>query len=133
MIDNSQRGSSIVEALVALLLLLVSLVGAAPLFVFAMHNGVADADMGRVGATAVERMEQIGAVPFGFLKVGGSLTSNKPGYFDNSDPDVLTRWQVKLTSPPNANLRQVEVIAIAKNPTAAPRKSVTLVTVRVRG
>jgi Tfp pilus assembly protein PilW len=132
MTDNSQRGSSIVEALVALFLLLVSLVSVAPLFVFAMHNGVADADMGRAGATAVERMEQLNQVPFGILRVGGRLDTNVPGYY-RSDSEVLTRWRISLTNPPNANLRKVEVIAIAQNPTAAPRKSVRVVTVRVRG
>ena len=131
MTDNAQRGSSLVEALVALFLLLVSLVGVAPLFVFAMHSGVADADMGAVGATAVKRMEQISAAPYGLLSIGGSLTANKPGYYDNSDPDVLTRWRISATG--SLNLKRIEVVAIAKRPTTAPKKIVTLVTVRVKG
>lgn len=106
------RGSSLLEVLVALFLMLLGALAAAPMFLSATKANAVGADFGEVGAHGVARMEQLRAVDFGALTAGGQLNVNTTGYFDDSDPDYLVRWRVTdNTTPPRTKTIDVRVLA----------------------
>src|SRR5207249_5740501 len=88
---SQARGFSLVEVLLALALLFVGIVAAAPMFIFAMKETAAGADMGAVGAAAVDRMELLRASDFYSLPAGGSLTANVGGYSDTTSARCTVR------------------------------------------
>lgn len=133
MSPRNQKGSSLVEALVSMALIMFSLLAVAPLFVHAERVSATDANMGYVGAAAVKRMELLDAASFPTLVVGGSLTANTVDaagvpYYDLSNPDVVVRWSIAAGPTPGA--RTVRVRAVARRHDLGQAKSVTLVTVR---
>lgn len=125
------RGFSLVEVLLALALLFVGVVAAAPMFIFAMKETAAGADLGSVGAAAVDRMELLRASDFYSLPAGGSLTSNASGYSDTSSPKVTVRWQIVDNASP-ATMKTVSVRAIAARQAIGLAKEVTLTSLRAR-
>ena len=125
------RGFSLVEVLLALALLFVGIVAAAPMFIFAMKETAAGADMGAVGAAAVDRMELLRASDFYSLPAGGSLTSNVGGYSDTSNTRCTVRWQIMDNGSP-ATVKTVSVRAIAARQAIGNAKEVTLTSLRAR-
>ena len=91
---RGSRGFSLVEVLLALSLLFVGIVAAAPMFIFAMKETAAGADMGSVGAAAVDRMELMRASDFYTLAAGGSLSSDVSGFSDTSNSRYTVRWSI---------------------------------------
>jgi prepilin-type N-terminal cleavage/methylation domain-containing protein len=125
------RGFSLVEVLLALALLFVGVVAAAPMFIFAMKETAAGADLGSVGAAAVDRMELLRASDFYSLPAGGSLASNVSGYSDTSSSKVTVRWQiVDNASPPT--VKTISVRAIAARQAIGLPKEVILTSLRAR-
>jgi len=124
-----ERGFTLVEVLVALFLIGIGVLAAAPMFIYAMQGNAVGADFGSVGAVAVERMELLRAQDYSALLAGGSLTTSVTNYFDNTDPEVLTRWSITdNTTPPNTKTIQVRVIATRQ--VVGQQKEVTLTTIR---
>ena len=125
----NQPGYSLLEVLLGMLLLSFGLMAAAPMFVYAMRATAAGADMGSVGAMAVEQMEQLRSQDYFSLAAGGSVTSDVTGYFDNSDPDYLVRWQIvaNATTPVG---KTITMRVIAQRQVMGQPKEVTLVTRR---
>lgn len=132
-LKEGARGFSLVEVLVALLLISLGLLAAAPMFVYAMQENAVGADLGTVGAVAVERMELLRSQNYGMLAPGGSLTGNVTGYFDNSHPDVTVRWTIADTTVGPVDVKTITVRAIAKRHVVGQRKSITMTTSRGRG
>ncbi len=130
MTRRKERGSSLVEALVAMALILFSLLAVAPLFVFAARESLSDASMGAVSAAAVRRLELLNAQSYSTLAVGGRLSANDASFFDDSDPRVLVRWQIAKDAA--LELKTIRVRAVARRIDLGPAKAVTLVTVRGR-
>ena len=124
-------GFSLLEALVAIFLTSVALLAAAPMFVHASHATDASADMGAVGAIAVDRMEQLRQELWRNLGTGGSLTSNVAGYFDDSDPDFLVRWQVSDNASPSQT-KSITVLVLPFTDQSGPRRSVEISSMRGR-
>jgi prepilin-type N-terminal cleavage/methylation domain-containing protein len=130
-IRRGEQGFSLVEVLVALFLIGLGVLAAAPMFVYAMQGNAAGADFGSVGAIAVERMELLRSVNFSGLPPGGSLTTNVNGYSDLSDSEYIVRWRVAdNASPPTIKTITVRVIAVRQ--VVGQRKEITLTTLRGR-
>jgi len=126
---HSERGFTLVEVLLALLLLFVCVVAAAPMFIFAMKEIAADADMGSVGAAAVDRMESLRGSDFSSLTAGGGLTSSVTGYSDTSNPRCTVRWQIADNASP-ATVKTIGVRAIAVRQAIGNVKDTTLLSLR---
>lgn len=124
-------GFTLVEVLLALSLMFVGLLAAAPMFVYAMKENAVGADLGSAGAAAVDRMELLRAADFYALSAGGSLVADLPGYSDATGPVVTVRWQIVDNGSP-ATLKTVSVRAIAARQAIGLPKEVTLTTLRGR-
>jgi type II secretory pathway component PulJ len=124
-------GFSLLEALVALLLTAGALLAVAPLFMQAASANDAGADMGSVGAIAVDRMEQLRQELWRNVRTGGSLTTNVDGYFDDSSPDFLVRWQISGNASPSYT-KTITVLAVARGDQTGPRRRVELTSARGR-
>lgn len=125
------RGFSLVEVLVALFLIGLGVLAAAPMFIYAMQGNATGADFGSVGAIAVERMEQLRSQTFINLPAGGSLTVSQTGYSDLTDPDYILRWRITDDATP-ATIKTISVRAIAVRQVVGERKEITLTTLRGR-
>lgn len=130
---NGSEGFTLVEVLLALFLLAIGVLAAAPMFIYAMRGNAAGADFGSSGALAVERMEVLRSTKYLDLTAGGSLTSDATvggvDYFDNSDPDFSVRWQIVDNASP-ANTKTITVRAEARRQVVGQQKGVTLTTLR---
>ena len=129
--DTSCRGFSLVEVLIALLLLSVGVLAVAPMFISASRENVAGADIGSTGAMAVARLETLRTADFDDLTAGGSLTSNVTGYFDDLDPGFIVRWEIVDGGGPSG-IKTIRVRATAVRMSPGMRKSVELTTLRGR-
>jgi prepilin-type N-terminal cleavage/methylation domain-containing protein len=127
------RGFSLVEVLVALFLISLGVLAAAPMFIYAMQGNAVGADLGTVGAVAVERMELLRSSNYGALTAGGSLTSNVTGYFDNSNPAVTVRWTITDDTVGPVTVKTITVRAITNRQVVGERKEITMTTSRGRG
>lgn len=128
---GNAHGFSLVEVLVALFLIALGVLAAAPMFVYAMQGNATGADFGSVGANAVERMELLRGQDYASLAPGGSLNVSQVGYSDLGDPDVVVRWTIAENANP-AGTRTIVVRAIATRQVVGQRKEVTLTTLRGR-
>lgn len=132
---DSQRGVSLIETLVSLLLIAMAVLAAAPMFVHAIQGRDVGADYSQVGARAVARMEILRATDYSdpALAIGGSMVSNWSNgtidYFDASDPDYAVRWTI-AAHPTIADAKVINVQALAWDPSVGAIKQVTLATVR---
>ena len=131
MVRSGTRGFTLVEVLLALALLFVGVVAAAPMFIFAMKETAAGADMGSVGAAAVDRMELLRSTDFYSLIAGGGLTSDVGGYSDTSNTKYTVRWQITDNGTP-ATVKTISVRVIATRQVIGIAKEVTLSSLRAR-
>jgi prepilin-type N-terminal cleavage/methylation domain-containing protein len=127
------RGFSLVEVLVALFLISIGVLAAAPMFIYAMQGNAVGADLGTVGAVAVERMELLRSSNYGMLTAGGSLTSNVNGYFDNSNPAVTVRWTITDDTVGPVTVKTITVRAVTNRQVVGERKEITMTTSRGKG
>jgi prepilin-type N-terminal cleavage/methylation domain-containing protein len=122
-------GFSLIEVLVALFLIAIGVLAVAPMFIYASRGSATGGDFGLVGAMAVERMERLRESEYENLDVGGSTTTNVSSYFDDSDPDVVVRWQISAHANPSETQR-ITVRAVSRRTGIGPRREVTLTTLR---
>lgn len=134
MADVHERGFTLIEILVAMLMLSLGLLAVAPMFVTAARQNAGSADAGVVGALAVERMELLRGEAFDTLAAGGSLTTDTSesgdDYFDRSTSGYVVRWQISENATSNGGLR-IAVRAAALNQKIGRRKEITLHSIRV--
>jgi hypothetical protein len=142
---GSSHGFSLVEALIATMVMVAGIVGLAALYDVAVRTNAAARTATVASMLAVDRMEQLRSVPFVVggvrpaLSPSGTLSANIDGFCDfldaKSNParvDVATyvrRWAVTALAgdPDNAVVLQVVAFAIAR-----PADRVQLVTVKAR-
>ncbi|MFQ5766852.1 MAG: prepilin-type N-terminal cleavage/methylation domain-containing protein [Acidobacteriota bacterium] len=127
---NDEHGFTLIEAVMGLSLLLVGMLAMAPLFVSALGATAGGADLGSVGALAVQRMEDLRRQSFLSLSAGGSLETDVTGFSDTSDPDFTIRWQIINGNP--ATSKTIRVRVTAAREVAGLSKQVTLTTVRAQ-
>ena len=126
---ESSSGFTLVETIVALFLIGLGVLAAAPMFMYAMQGNAVGGEKGEAGALAVERMETLRGSVYSTLTVGGSLTVDTTGYVDNSDPDHTVRWLIEAnTSPTGSMVVTVRVIPAGTIPGSS--RAVTLTSIR---
>jgi Tfp pilus assembly protein PilV len=130
-VKRGEHGSSLVEVLVAFVLLTFGLLSVAPMFVYGARRAAASADIGKAGAAATKRMELLRATSYGSLIAGGHLTSDDVSYSDTTDPAVLVRWTIASDTTP-ATAKTITVVAIARRQVSGAAKRVKLTTLRAR-
>ena len=79
---RSEVGTSLLEVLVALLLISMGALSVAPMFVSSAEANAAGADISSLTSRATARMEALRASTFQGMAPGGSLTSNVTNYSD---------------------------------------------------
>lgn len=124
-------GFSLLEVLVALLLLGLLLLATVPMFVYATYGTRTGADLSFVGAAAQERLEILRATKFADLPMGGSLTSNVTSFSDLTNPDVIIRWQIIGSGSP-VTKKTIYVRAVARRQYVGQAKDVVISTLRAR-
>ena len=107
---RSEAGFSLVETMVASLVLTIGLVGMAQLLAVAtiMHSDARQATTGTVLAQA--KLDELMKVDFSLnstVALGGSIASNMAPYFDQPSTTMDRRWRV--TPGPVAGTRLLEV------------------------
>jgi len=125
------NGFTLVETLMALLLISIGVLAAAPMFMYAMQGNASGADFGAAGAMAVERMELLRSANYAALPSGGSVDANVNGYFDDADPGYTVRWRIVTNAAP-VGTKTITVRTIATRQVVGLQKSVTLTTMRGR-
>lgn len=128
---RGSSGFSLVEVLLAVVLLGLSILAVGPMFVYGLRKSAASADFGRVGAAAVRKMELLREASFGSLAAGGSLTTSLTSFADTSDPDVIVRWTIANDATP-PTVKTISVIAVARRSVSGPAKQIQLQTKRSR-
>ena len=112
--QNSQRGMSLIEVLVAMMVTVVGVVAVATLILYGIGLQVQSRDATMANALAKSKIEEL-SLSISLLEVGGDLDNNVTGY--NDMPTGYTvRWAV-AAGP--ANTLDVTVRVIAENPAAA--------------
>ena len=130
-VRRGERGSSLVEVLVAFVLLTFGVLAAAPMFVYGVRRAAASADIGKAGAAATKRLELLRATPYASLAAGGSLASDIASYSDLTDPALRVRWTISNDGTP-ATVKTITVVAISRRQVSGPAKRVKLTTLRAR-
>jgi hypothetical protein len=129
--NRGDLGTSLIEVMVALLLIAMGVLGVATLFVSSTNVNAAAADLGSLSSKATARMESIRAEAFYNLTPGGSLTTSVSGYSDVSDPQWIVRWEIIGGGGPMAT-KTLHVRALAPTWAAGSPKQVDLTTLRSR-
>jgi prepilin-type N-terminal cleavage/methylation domain-containing protein len=127
--DRQAAGFTLVEVMVALFLIGLGALAAAPMFIYAIQGSAVGGDFGLVGAVAVERMEILREQSYGTLAAGGSLTTDDAGYFDSGTPGVSVRWMVTDNTTP-ARTKTITVRVVADRRVVGLRKEVVLASIR---
>jgi prepilin-type N-terminal cleavage/methylation domain-containing protein len=130
-VKRGSGGFSLIEVLLAMVILGLSVLAVGPLFVYGTRKTASSGDLGRVGAAAVKEMELLRRASFNSLTAGGSLTSNVTSFSDTTDPAVILRWTISDNATP-ATVKTINVVAIAKRTVSGPAKTVQLSTMRSR-
>ena len=128
---RSTQGFTLTEVLLAVFLMAVALLAAVPMFTYAMRETATGADLGYIGAAAVDRMEILRESDFNSLTPGGNLASSSVGYSSTSNPAFTVRWQIVANATP-ATLKTISVRVIETRTTTGLKKDVTLTTLRAK-
>ncbi len=128
---RSENGTSLLEVLVALLLIAMGALSVAPMFVSSARANASGADISSLASMATARMESLRATAFHDLIPGGSLTSSLASYSDTTDPNAVVRWEIIDGGGP-ADTKTIRLIALVATQLPGPRKSVELSTLRSR-
>ena len=111
----NERGMSLIEALVSLLILTSVLLAMAQLIGLGVHVNRASSDITTITALAERRLEQLQSIDYAAIPVGGSVLSDSPGFFDLLDadgdgvPDYTRRWLV--TDSGSSKMIRVRVLS----------------------
>ncbi|MCP3980896.1 MAG: prepilin-type N-terminal cleavage/methylation domain-containing protein [bacterium] len=125
---RSTGGFTLVEVMLALFLLALGVLASAPMFVLAMQGNAAADDVGAANALAEQRLELLRTSDYDTLVPGGSLTSNVTGFFDDTNPDFIIRWEIATNATPPS--RALTVQATALRSTIGVAKQSTITTLR---
>ncbi len=125
---RNESGMSLVETLVAMLLVALVLLSVAQLFsVGVVVNKAAD-DITLVSSLASEKVSELKELPYDAIATGGSLNTDVAGFFDEPDvegdgtADYTRRWTVTDL----ATRKSIEVRVIATILTTGDVKQTTL-------
>ena len=109
--DNSQRGISLIEVLVAVVVTVVGIVAVANMILYGIGLQVRARDNTMATGLAKSKIEELS---ISLPTVGGDLDNNLTGF--NDAPSGFTRRWLVTAGP--ANTLDVTIRVIAENPTA---------------
>jgi prepilin-type N-terminal cleavage/methylation domain-containing protein len=127
---HSASGFTLIEVLVALLLVALGLLSAAPMFMYGVKVSAASADVGTLASGAVKQLESLRQLEFSTLPVGGGLVPNTPiaGFSDVTNPEYTLQWRIASVG---TKKKTIEIIAFAKRTTTMGyQRSVSFMTLR---
>ena len=128
---RGENGTSLLEVLVALLLIAMGAVSVAPMFVSSADANASGADISLLSSMATARMESLRATAFHDLIPGGSLTSSIASYSDTSNPGAVVRWEIIDGGGPTGT-KTIRLIAFVVSQISGRRKAVEFSTLRSR-
>lgn len=131
--DTSERGFTLVETLIAMVILTVGLVSMAELLAITLRMQM----LGRNETAAVRlvqsKIDELVAVDFGgaaaaSVAVGGSLDSDVTGYNDDPEDGVHRRWQIAaIAGETNVRLLTVRIIPLVNDRRSSTRIQLTTI------
>lgn len=131
--NGSEAGFTLVEAMVAIVVLLVGVASVANLMVVAASSNTVGNQATAAATMASQEMERLSAIPYDQLVVGGDLTADDPGFFSEQNlPGVgliRTRWQVSAIAGDNQT-RFIQVRSEATGALTGPRSRADFTIVR---
>lgn len=128
-----ERGFSLVETLVAVVILALGIVAVANLLLVSSTSSAVANQATAATAAAGETLELLQAAPFDDprLEPGGSLTSDAAGHFRHEDVPgvgrILSRWSVRDVGP---QTKVIQVLAQGESPLTAGRSRALFTVVR---
>ena len=123
-----ERGMSLIEALVSLLILTMVLMSMAQMIGIGVLVNRASEDITSITALAEQRLEQLRSVDYAAIPIGGSIAADSPGFFDTLDVDgdgvndYTRRWLV--TDSGTTKMIQVRVFSLLQ--VIGPAKEATI-------
>ena len=128
---RSESGTSLLEVLLALLLIAMGALSVAPLFVSSADANASGADISSLSSMATARMESLRATAFHDLIPGGSLASDLVAYSDTTQPGVVLRWEIIDGGGPT-DIKTIRLFAFVVRQRLGRPDSVELITLRAR-
>ena len=125
---TNERGMSLIEALVSLVILTTVLLGVAQMIGIGVLVNRASSDITSATTLAEQRLEQLRSMDYAAIPTGGSITANSPGFFDTLDVDgdgvndYTRRWVV--TDSGKSKMIQVRVFSLLQ--VIGPAKEATI-------
>jgi prepilin-type N-terminal cleavage/methylation domain-containing protein len=89
--NKNERGFTLVECIIAMVVTVVGLLGVLTLIAFAVRSYTVSSDLAIANSLAkakIEELRNISQVP------GGNLTTNTTDYFDQPTNKFIRRWQI---------------------------------------
>lgn len=124
----SERGFTLVEVMVALVLVTVLMLSVAQLMAVGVYVNKAAGDVTQATALAGEKIEELKYLPFNNITAGGDLNNDVNGFFDQPDVegdgriDYTRRWEVTEL----AYSKEIEVRVIGQIDASGPVKETTV-------
>ena len=126
-----ESGFTLVEAMVAIVVLLVGVASVANLMVVAASSNTVANQATAAATVASQEIERLTAIRFEDLAVGGDLTADDPGFWsDQALPgvgNIHTRWVVVQI---DTQTRFIQVRAEAEGALTGPRSRADFTTIR---
>jgi prepilin-type N-terminal cleavage/methylation domain-containing protein len=89
--EKNERGFTLVECIVAMLITVVGLLATLTLIAFAVRSYTVSSDLAIANSLAKAKIEELRNTS---QATGGNLTSNATEYFDQPTSKFIRRWQI---------------------------------------
>lgn len=112
---SDERGFTLVESLVAMVVLTVGLVSLAQLLAVSLRMQQLGRNETQAVRLAQDKMDQLMSLSFDAsldIAIGGSLAANNANHFDTDEPGYTRRWVVVAGPDGNADLREITIRVI---------------------
>lgn len=130
--SRAQAGFSLLETLVAIMLLSVVALSVAPMLMMGVATSAVSQEATELTVAASDQLEFLASLPFGDaqLAAGGSIASSAAGYSVDpfqGDPNLYLRWQI---ADETAILKRIQLVAGNRNSVFGPTREVQIETFR---